>query len=223
MGADEQRYRDYVEDLLGHFKVAKINSLQIKNILNRVTDDHGHSITTRTRVRALLSKVFGDAVNNDPPLRTFNPALNLTFDDARLGKKKPKFIKKDKDAELFLETALAMSWRHGVYAATKLMAGPRKSEMAAFKWKNFDPEQKTLSVTSRFVQAENRIIEGTKAGLEEARVIPIPDALSRNSERMARDLRNSVTMTISFYTGPILLRIEATSCLIVIYRAFTMR
>lgn len=176
-GSDVQRFRDYVESELGGFKVSKINTLQLKTCLDLVTHRHGMSINTRTHVRAMLSKLFGDAMNENPPLRTFNPALNITFNDARSGKKKPVFIKKESDVELFLSTAEEIGPMHGAYAGTMLMAAPRKSEAAGFKWLDFDPEEKTLTVSRRYVQAEDRIVEGTKAGTDETRVINIPDAL----------------------------------------------
>lgn len=176
-GPDFQRFRDYVEPKLGHFRLANINALQVKSCLESVVDEHGQSIVTRTRVRALLSKLFNDALNSNPPLRTFNPALNIKFDDARTGKKKPVFIKREEDAAIFLETAEELGPMHFAYAGITLMAGLRKSEVAGLKWGDFDPSQKTLTVSRRFVQAENKMFDGTKAGSEEERPVPIPDAL----------------------------------------------
>lgn len=178
-GPDEQRFRDYVEDYLGGFPVAKINQLQIRTVLKNVTEIHGHSIQTRNRVRSLLSTFFNDAMNEAPPLRSDNPATNISFKDPRTGKKEPRHLKKQKEILDFMKSAKEISQTHFAYACIALMAGLRKQELVPLRWNDFLEEQSELVIDEKFIQAENRIISGTKGGTEEHRTVPIPDELCK--------------------------------------------
>lgn len=182
-GSDEQRFRDYVEPVLGNLKVSKINTLQIRDCLQRVTRVDGQSSATRDRVRSLLSKILGDSINESPPLRVDNPALNITFKEARVGKRKPAHISREKDVFKFLAAGSNIGIMPFTLAATFIMAGIRKSELIALTWECFDPDNKEIHVKARFVQAENEIHSGTKGGSVETRVVSIADSLVKILEK----------------------------------------
>jgi integrase len=177
--SDRQRFNDYVRPAIGPMKVSKINQLQVRKTLANVVDKHGRSTETRNRVRALLSKLFNDAMNEEPALRTDNPAMNISFNDPRQGKKQPEYIKREQDIISFIKAARELSSTHLTWAAMQLMAGMRKSEAIPLTWSDFDSADNELRVSKRFMQAANRIVTGTKAGSAEERIIPIPDALAR--------------------------------------------
>lgn len=176
-GSDEQRFRDYVEKTLGNLRIARINQLQVRNCIHAVTQKYEMSIQTRNKVRSLLSKIFGDAMLEDPPLRVDNPGLGLRFKDPRMGKKKPKHISNPKDIQKYLKVARAHGKMVFAIVCTFLMAALRKSELIALTWSCFDEENNQLIIRARYVQAEKKIMKGTKAGREEERIVPIPDAL----------------------------------------------
>lgn len=176
--ADKQRYEAYVKPKLGHLVVSKINSLQIRKCLSDVVEVHERSIQTRNRVRALISKIFKDAMDNaDGPLRESNPALSITFSDARIGRYEPKYIAKEKDILAFLKSAKELGPNHLAHAAIELMSALRKSEAIPLRWGDVDPEDCALIVSKRFEQASKTIIEGTKAGQREKRTVPVSDEL----------------------------------------------
>lgn len=176
-GPDAQRFKAYVEKTIGNFRVSRINSLQIKECLIEVTEKHELSTATRDRVRALLSKMFGDAMNEKKPLRSDNPALNIIFSDPREGKQKPRHIARQKDVVKFLNEAKAQGPLTFAITATFLMSALRKSELIALTWDCFDPGESHIIVRNRLVQSENKIHKGTKAGRLEYRDVPISDAL----------------------------------------------
>lgn len=176
-GPDEQRFADYVEPIIGTLRVCKVTQLHIRLVLKQVVEKHGRSIETRNRVRSLVSKIFNDALNEDPPLRADNPALNISFDDPRIGKKRPKFIKSEEDILSFLKAAKGIGPTSYVYASIALMAGLRKQEIIPLQWNDFSEKTNELTIDQKFNQWENRIVTGTKSGQEEIRVVPIPDAL----------------------------------------------
>lgn len=176
--SDLQRYRDYVKPKLGHLVVSKINTLQIRKCLADVVDSHKKSIQTRNRVRALLSKMFSDAMNDSGgPLRDSNPALHITFNDPRTGKYEPGFISKEKDAVKYLKAAKELGPNHYAIAAIGLMAGLRKSEIIPLKWGDVDTEESFIDVNKKLEQASMTIKAGTKSGSQETRQVPVPDDL----------------------------------------------
>jgi integrase len=176
-GSDEQRFRDYIDSDLGALQLARINSVQIKACLERVVTAHERSPETRTRVRALLSKIFQDARNESKPLRQDNPAIGIQFDDERDRGYEPVFIQKQNEVVQYLKAAKELGPKYLIVSSLGIMAGLRKSEKLGLKWSDFDADSATLKISRRFVQAENKIMEGTKAGKKKTRVVPIPDAL----------------------------------------------
>lgn len=175
--SDQQRFRKYVAPEIGKAKVSKISQLKIREVLRHVVDDFGQSIQTRNRVRSLLSKIFNDSMNESPPLRRDNPAYNISFDDPRVGKKEPNYIRLEKDISKFVKAARSLGTNHYVYVCIMLMAALRKSEMIPLKWNDFDENESELLIDEKFEQASNSIKQGTKAGSEQVRVVPIPDDL----------------------------------------------
>lgn len=176
--SDEQRFDDYLRKSIGHLKISKINFLQVKSALEAVVDKHGRSTKTRSRVKALISKIFKDAMNEEgTPLRTNNPVRDITFDDPRQGKKKPVHIAKDSDNLNFIKAAYLQGMLVFAMIVTFIFSGIRKSELIALTWADFDQDMKTLTIRRRYIQAEKDFRDGTKAGSDEDRIVHIPDFL----------------------------------------------
>lgn len=175
--SDEQRFNTYIRDGIGRFKIARISQLQIRVTLKNVVDVHELSTATRNKVRSLISKIFNDAMNNDPPLRRDNPAYNISFKDSRKGKKTPEHIRLLKDIIKFITEAKKLGPNHYTYAVIALMSGLRKSEIIPLRWNDCDFNEAELKIDEKFEQASNQILSGTKAGSDEARIIPMPDDL----------------------------------------------
>jgi len=194
-GSDEQRFKKYVEGTLGRVRVSKISTPAVKQCLDDVVVKHKVSPKTRTKVKALLSKIFNDARNEKSPLRTTNPVHGINFDDgARVGDLDPLFIKRTKDILHYLETAKELGPIHLMLAALGIMAGLRKQEMIPLTYQDLDDESKMLLISKKYVQAENKVMDGTKKGQKVTRYVPIPDELitlirdhRANSEFQAED------------------------------------
>lgn len=175
--ADLQRYEKYIASSIGKVRISRVTQLQIRAILKAVVEKHKCSLPTRDRVRSLLSKIFNDAMNEEPPLRGDNPALNITFADARTGSKAPSYLKRHKDIEAFIAQAKKLGRNHHLYASIVLMTGLRKSEVIPLRWGDFDEHEGELRVDKHFEQASMRILPGTKAGSDESRDVGLPDSL----------------------------------------------
>jgi integrase len=182
---DEQRLRDYVLPVIAEMKMSRVRPEHIRSLLEKISrtgfrkKDFQISESTRTRVKALLSALFGDAMNESPPLISSNPVLGVKVKGKRRGPKKPNPLPNAEACLAFLKAAKEISNRHFVAAATVLMSGIRKQELVALRWSCFDSKEGILMVREKFEQASNSILPGTKAGEQITRDIPIPAELVR--------------------------------------------
>ena len=183
--ADDQRLKDYILPFLSELPIASITSAHIRNLLTEISTPgfrekmkgKGISTKTRTRVKALLSVIFRDALNEDPPLVAFNPVLGLKIHEKRKGTSKPRVIS-DKDACVsFIEHAKKIGWIEYVTSCLFLMSGLRKQELIALRWASIDFKHKTMHISEKYEQASNSIKRGTKGGEESTRVVPLPASL----------------------------------------------
>lgn len=174
--SDEQRLRDYILPWLGNLPIVSITAQQVRQCLEDVTNC-GRSIETRTRVKALLSVIFSDAMNESTPVVNFNPVLGIKFKDRRIGKKKPVHLRTQEDCYKLLEAAKEIGPTCYVAVSFVLMSGLRKQEAIAAKWRCFNPKLSQLVISEKLIQASMKIVPGTKAGELVERVVPIPKAL----------------------------------------------
>lgn len=187
--SDEQRYRDYVEQEIGFYKISQINTIQVRNCLRKIVDERRLSPATRNRVQALLSKIFKDAFNEEMPLVNTNPVSGVRFDDPRTGSKSPPHLKKQSEIHKFLKGAKDLSLKHLTLAMLGLGAGLRKQEIIPLRWCDWDQENHMIDVSRRFIQASGEIVAGTKSGTDEMRSIPISDeveAVLREHKKQSR-------------------------------------
>lgn len=183
--ADDQRLKDYILPFLSELPIASINSSHIRNLLMKISEpgfrenmkSKGISTKTRTRVKALLSVIFRDALNEDPPLVKFNPVLGLKIHEKRKGSSKPRVIA-DKEAIIkFLQCAQETGWTEYVIISLFLMSGLRKQELVALRWSSIDFKHARLLVSEKYEQSSNSIVPGTKGGEQVTRVVPLPATL----------------------------------------------
>lgn len=191
--SDEQRLRDYVLPFFSELQLSSIRSEHIRDLLIKISQPgfrkEGFSISskTRERVKALLSGIFSDALNESPPLVPFNPVLGVKIRESRRGDKKPRFLEDKEIGARFLEEAAEVGWTEFVVSCIFLMSGVRKQELIPLRWKCFDPKGKFLHVSEKYIQANHSIVKGTKKGLDVERSIPISqnliDVLSEHRKR----------------------------------------
>lgn len=174
--ADEQRLRDYILPYLSEIIISKIDPRMIKDLLLKITEEENKSIATRTRVKALLSKMFSDAFNSD--LIRFNPVTGIKFDEKRVGQAKPVHIASTDECIKFLKSAKELSQLHLTACSIVIMAGLRKSEVLALTWDDIDFKRHIINVSKRLIQTTMTIEDGTKGGTKETRVVPYSDDLN---------------------------------------------
>lgn len=181
--SDEQRLRDYILPYFSEIPIASITAVQIKTFLIKISEPgmvkEGLTISesTRTRIKALLSVIFSDALNEDPPLVSFNPVLGIKIKGKRKGRFKPMVLKDAEECLKFIETAKDIGWTHYALACFFLMTGFRKQELIALRWSCIDFKQGKVSAVEKYEQASGLILPGTKGGEDEVRTVYIPGEL----------------------------------------------
>ena len=180
ISSDEQRLRDYILPILAEYPLSRVRSEDIRSLLEKISrvgfrkKDFRISGQTRDRVKALLSAMLGDAMNETPPLIRTNPVIGVRIKEKRKGKKKPTPLPNTEACLKFLKTAKESGDQELVAAATILMSGLRKQELIAARWSCVDFKAGTISIREKYEQASNSILKGTKAGEEMTREIPVP-------------------------------------------------
>ncbi len=182
--SDEQRLRDYILPIFAQKPLNRITVQDVQKFFKKVSSEgyraKGFTISDKTlnKVKVLLSTIFNDALNEDPPIVLKNPVFGLKLrPKKRLGKKKPVFIKSSEDVLSFLTAAKEIGGDTFLLASLALMSGLRKQEMIALRWECLDLENRVLEIKEKYQQASKTIVDGTKGGTEETRLVPIPNEL----------------------------------------------
>lgn len=176
--SDEQRLRDYLLPSLKDLPINKITTQKIKRVLKNVTD-MGRAVSTRDRVKALASSIFAEALNEEPPLVSFNPVRDVKFSEGRKGQKKPKYFPHIEEVETFLSNAKKLGPQFLSSALLAVTSGLRKSEILGLKWKDLDFKHKEILISKRVIQASLEIEDGTKSGSLVQRKVPMGLELSK--------------------------------------------
>jgi len=168
--SDEQRLRAYLLPELADMPINQIGPRMIRDVLKRVTSQ-GQSVETRTRVKALASKIFSDAFNEE--IIPINPVHGVKFSERRQGRPKPKSLTPE-DAAKFINAASELDPEDEFIALCGLFLGLRKSEILGLKDSDFDFANQMVRIRRRLEQASLSIKEGTKSGQHVDRIVPIP-------------------------------------------------
>ena len=172
---DEQRLRLYLLPALSEFPMNRITRTQMRDVLMKAQAEHNLSIATRSRIKALASKIFTDAMNENPPLVALNPCHNLKFPDPRVGKRKPLHLQSADEVREFLLAASEVGKAEALACAIAVMAGLRKSEIIPLRYRDILKDR--IVVEAHCEQASLTIQPGTKAGRDETREVFIPTRL----------------------------------------------
>lgn len=212
--ADKQRLQTYILPLISEIELNKVTPQMVKSLLLRISEEgflkpkFKIADSTRTRVKALLSAIFSDCLNEDPPLVKFNPVLGIKIKEKRMGKKKPRHLENKEQCLKFLESAKEIGPQEYLVACLFLMSGVRKQELIALRWECLNSRAKTLKISEKYEQTTNSIRSGTKGGENSTRIVPISAQLvallneTRKTSKFSKDQNFIVSKPNgSFYGG----------------------
>lgn len=184
--SDEQRLRDYILPVFARKPINRITTADCQRFFKKIKTEGfrapGLTISdkTLTRIKVLLSTIFSDAMNEDPPIVSKNPVYGMKLKaKKRMGKKKPVYIKSTDEVLAFLKAAKEIGGHTYIVCSILLMSGLRKQELIALRWECLDLENSLFEIKEKYEQASNRILDGTKGGSEQTRLVPISAELIR--------------------------------------------
>jgi integrase len=157
---DEGRLRNYWLEKFGALPIQSITSAMIKENLDYIQFELNHSPADRNRHRALLHKLFRDAMMDDKVV--YNPVSKIPLVDERKKTRKPSVLSEPKDQEAYIEAAFAEGQAYGVLATILIWAGPRISEAIALKNEDIDERRETITIRRIFERASQQMIDRTK-------------------------------------------------------------
>lgn len=183
--SDEQRLRSYLLPEWADIPMGQISPRMVRDALKKVTAA-GQSVETRTRVKALASKIFSDAFNEE--IIPINPVHGVKFSERRQGRPKPKTLSPD-EAASFIGKATELGPKYEFIALVGLFLGLRKSEVLGLQFRDFDLPNRILHVRRRLEQVSLSIKSGTKSGEYVERQVPIPAGVADRFAQVLEKLR----------------------------------
>ena len=166
---DEQRARTYLKPLFHDRILGEITAAEWKKVFEEIVTKEGKSKATSNRVRALVSKLYTEAMAEIPPAATFNPIRMVKpYDErkSRIKKIKGNFWRDFGDVQKYLDAALAEEPGYWVYLMIRSNTGLRDSQTVPLKWKDWDRRDDVIRVERCYQRSDHTIKPGSK-GWEE--------------------------------------------------------
>jgi integrase len=178
---DEQRMRTYVLPKFGSRVLSKISAAEWETHFDEIVTSQGKSRATSNRVRALVSKMYAEAMRAKPPLAQDNPIRRVKpFDErkTRVKKIKNNLFKTTSQIEQYLDAARVEEPGYWIRLMVIFNTGIRQGESIALKWKDIDWDNQSIKVERTYQQSDYTVKEGTK-GFDEGEdyEVGINDAL----------------------------------------------
>lgn len=156
-----RNFRNHIEPMIGNMKVYEIDTLIVQKVINSMIDQD-YSVNTIKKNKQLISQFFEYAIDNKWVQSNPTVKVKVKIHDRKNSKQierykaltpelRTLFLEKlSKDESNFLKSM----------CITMMFAGLRVGEVIALKWKNFNPEAKTLKVEQSITQVPKFDSEG---------------------------------------------------------------
>lgn len=131
---------------LPKFKDVKLSALHSPAISDELDAliERGLSAATRNRHRALLLRIFNDALRQDPPLIHTNPVKNIPSLPEKWKGTRPIFLT-ESEMHLYCMTAWKLRPEWGIVATLLAWAGLRIGEALALSWEDIQRDHIVVS------------------------------------------------------------------------------
>ena len=171
---DEARLRNYWIPKFGQTLLKSMTSAAIKEFLDHIQFELGHSPADRNRHRALLHKLFQDALFEERVLA--NPVSRVALVSER--KKNRLIILDEPQQEAYLAAAFNEGASYGALATILLWGGVRVSEAIALQWSDIDFKFGLIKVSKIIEKSTSCLVLRTKGfGYGGIHEFPLTDKL----------------------------------------------
>lgn len=174
---ERDRLRRYVLPKLALRPLGTISSPELVRFFEETKSEFKISDETVRRIKALLSKMFNDAMAQG--LVDYNPVLAIRLGSQRVAKAsdKMKFWSTQEEMEAFLDASLSFEPVLYTFSMIALNTGMRLGEILGLKWKDVDFADSTIRVERVVANRSHVLEERTKAGVGVWRTVPLSDSL----------------------------------------------
>jgi integrase len=168
---EEARLRNYILPAFGHRKLSEVLANEWESFLDKLITKNQLTNATRNRVRALLSKMYNDALRKN--IVSKNPITLLP--KLKESIKKWDYWGTAEETEKYLAAAQASHCCHFLFASLALNSGARIGEILALDLCDVDLVKRRIRIWRILEDASSQVQERTK-GFNE-RWVGINDAL----------------------------------------------
>jgi integrase len=146
----------------------------------------GKSRATSNRVRALVSKLYNDAIQWDPPGAQSNPIHAIKpYDErkTRLKKIKKNFWQEREHLVAYIQASVEEIPGYFIFTMIGMNTGLRTSQKIPLQWRDYDSKVRTITIERSYQASDFTIKEGSK-GWEagEEYVVGVNDTLFKTLE-----------------------------------------
>lgn len=159
---EEARLRKYILPAFGHRRLSEIAPNEWEQFLNTLISKHELTPATRNRVRALLSKMYNDALRQNQVVK--NPITLLP--KLKESMKKWDYWATTEEATRYLEVAKLDHCSLYLYASLALNSGARIGEILALDWQDIDLHKRRIHIWRILEDASSQVQERTKGFTE---------------------------------------------------------
>lgn len=173
---EEARLRIYILPEFGHRSTAHISTSDWRDFFDGLMDERGLSGATRNRIRALLHRLYKEAIEDGVAVQNPIAAIPLLSEKK---KTRPQLYWQDaSDVDKYL-TAMRENEaeHHYLLALILLNTGMRFGEAAGLKNSDIDMATRLIRIQHTYDRTTGEVVERTKAGEGVTRFVPLNEAV----------------------------------------------
>lgn len=166
VGHDESRLRNYWLEKFGRRALTTMTTQEISEHLDHIQYKLDHSVADRNRHRALLHRLFKEALRDGKVV--YNPVSAIPLKDERKTARPTSYLDAEADQAAYISAAYAEGPEYELLANILIWSGLRIGEAIALQLQDIDLELGVIRVRRIWDRAENKLAERVKGKRERA-------------------------------------------------------
>jgi integrase len=176
----EQHMRNHILPVIGGLPMDQLTPIMAEEFLKGLAAK-GLGPASQNRIRSTLRLFYKRSIQKR--LVAANPIDAVEKEDEESARPEPRVLETIEQAATWLDTAYGLGPLHGILASLLLNTGARKSQLIALRFKDYDPEGRTIWMGRIFEEASRTIVERTKGRKKhESFYVGVNDALAKALE-----------------------------------------
>jgi len=161
--ADKQRYKKYFSPLVQDKILSRTTAHEWREVFKFINRQHDIDPSTYNKLRALVHKMYEDAIKAYPPRAYNNPIVHILKLKETI-KERDTLIYNKEEISRYLDSAKAEGTMWYAAMSCYVYTGIRKNELPPFTWSDFNFEKDFFTISKILEQSTGKIENRTKAG-----------------------------------------------------------